>query len=300
MRGTDKSSIDYFKSWGFEFDLDGNGSNNDNAFYSSYVYGIARGKFDYAKGTYCEAYDEVRDYWLYEIKNLLNLGYDGIEIRLQAHGSMYSDYAYYGFNEPLMQAYIEKYGTDPRGEKKVSKETAYNIAILRGEFFMEFMRRAEEMVHSQGKTFGFHMRSAMLEDTMDGAMNTALHQMFCWAMPKIVIDWKAAVDLCDTITIKQNFSNNYRPQLIAPLTEYAKEKGVTVWITAYTQQFTNVDEYGVQIGEANVENLNNIAKDPNVYGVQIYEWDPTGARFQHAFGILKKKLNYIPRRLDEE
>jgi hypothetical protein len=165
---------------------------------------------------------------------------------------------------------------------------------------MEFMRRAEEMVHSQGKTFGFHMRSAMLEDTMDGAMNTALHQMFCWAMPKIVIDWKAAVDLCDTITIKQNFSNNYRPQLIAPLTEYAKEKGVTVWITAYTQQFTNVDEYGVQIGEANVENLNNIAKDPNVYGVQIYEWDPTGARFQHAFGILKKKLNYIPRRLDEE
>jgi hypothetical protein len=76
MRGTEKSSLDYFKSWGFEFDFDGNGSNYDRAYYSSYVYGIARGNFDYAKGTYCEAYDEVREYWLYEIENLLALGYD--------------------------------------------------------------------------------------------------------------------------------------------------------------------------------------------------------------------------------
>lgn len=299
MRGTERSSLDYFKSWGFEFDFDGNGSNYDRAYYSSYVYGIARGNFDYAKGTYCEAYDEVREYWLYEIENLLALGYDGIEIRLQAHSSMYSDYAYYGFNEPLMQAYIAKYGTDPREEKTVSKETAYNIACLRGEFFMDFMKRAEELVHGQGKIFGFQMRSAMLDSSMDVAMNTALHQMFCWAMPKIIFDWKEAADLCDTITIKQNFSNNYRPELIDTLTKYAKKNGIPVWITAYTQQFTNVDEYGVQIGEANVANFNKIAEDPNVYGVQIYEWDPKGARFQHAFNILKKELNYIPRRVIE-
>ena len=298
LRGYDKTALDYFESWGFEFDLEGYGMNNDSAFVNSYVYGIARGNFEYAKGTLCEAYDEVREYWLSEVKNLLNMGYDGIEIRLQAHSSMISDYAYYGFNEPMMQAYIEKYGTDPRDEATVSKETAYRIALLRGEFFMDFITEAEKLVHGAGKTFGFHMRSAMLDSSMDGAMKTSLHQMFCWAMPKIIIDWKQAVDLVDTVTIKQNFSNNYRPEMIAELTAYAKERDVQVWITAYTQQYTNVDEYGVQIGEANVGYFDQIAKDPNVYGVQIYEWDPNGGRFQHAFGILKKALNYIPRRVD--
>ena len=300
IRGTEPESLSYFASWGFEFDLDGNGSNSDSAYINSHVFGIARGHFEYAKGTYCEAYDEVRAHWLYEIQNLLLLGYDGIEIRLQAHSSMISDYAYYGFNEPMMEAFIEKYGYDPREEEKVSKETAYYIACLRGEYYMDFMREAESLVHSQGKVFGFHMRSAMIDTSMDAIMNTALHQCFCWAMPKIVINWREAVDLVDTITIKQNWSNNYNSEMIKELTDYAVSKNVKVWITAYTQQYTNVDEYGVQIGEANVDFFNQVALDPNVYGIQIYEWDPKGGRFQHAFGILKKELNYIPRRLTDE
>ena len=165
---------------------------------------------------------------------------------------------------------------------------------------MDFMREAEELVHSQGKVFGFHMRSAMIDTSMDTVMNTALHKCFCWAMPKIVINWREAVDLVDTITIKQNWSNNYNSAMIKELTDYAVSKNVKVWITAYTQQYTNVDEYGVQIGEANVDFFDQVALDPNVYGIQIYEWDPKGGRFQHAFGILKKELNYIPRRLTDE
>lgn len=295
IRGTEKDALKYFGAWGFEFDLDGNGSNSDSAYINSYLFGIARGHFKYAKGTYCEAYPEVQEYWLEEVQNLLNIGYDGIEIRLQAHGSMYADYAYYGFNEPLMEAYIEKYGEDPREEEEVSKETAYRIACLRGEFFMEFMTKASKMTHDAGKTFGCQMRSAMLDTSMSVIMNTALHQMFCWAMPKIVIDWKAAVELCDTITIKQNWANNYRADAVLKLTNYAVNRGVQVWVTAYTQQYTNVDEYGVQIGEANVGFFNTVARDPNVYGIQMYEWDPTGSRFQHAFGIIKEKLNYGPK-----
>ena len=208
---------------------------------------------------------------------------------------MYSDYAYYGFNEPLMEAFIEKYGYDPREEEKVSKETAYRIACLRGELYMDFMTAASEMTHAAGKTFGFHMRSAMIDDSMNVVMNTALHQLFCWAMPKIIVDWKQAIDLCDTVTIKQNWANNYDATKIKELTDYAVSRDVQIWITSYTQQFTNVDEYGVQIGEANVAFFNTVAKDKNVYGIQMYEWDPTGDRFQHAFNILKKKLNYIPR-----
>lgn len=235
IRGTEKDALKYFAAWGFEFDLDGIGVNNDSAYINSYLFGIARGNFKYAKGLLCEAYPEVREYWLSEVQNLLNLGYDGIEIRLQAHSSMIADYAYYGFNEPMMEAYIEKYGTDPREEEGVSKETAYRIACLRGEFFMDFMTEAFKMTHDAGKTFGFQMRSAMIDDSMDVVMNTSLHQMFCWAMPKIVVDWKAAVDGSDIVLIKDYVYGSYNSEVAKAIRQYATNAEKQVLIMAYEE-----------------------------------------------------------------
>lgn len=298
IQGTNAESLQYFESWGFEFDYMGTYVNNDQAYVNSYVYGIARGNFKYAKGTLCEAYPEVQAYWLSEVENLLTMGYDGIEVRLQSHSSMIADYASYGFNEPLMQAYINQYGEDPRAFDTVTKETAYRIACLRGDYFMQFMTAAAEMTHAKGKIFGFHMRSGMLDTSMDVIMNAALHQCFNWTMPKIVFDWKQAADLCETITIKQNFSNKYNSELIKELTDYAVSRGTQVWITAYTQQITYLDEDGVQVGEANVDNINKIAEDDNVYGVQLYEWDPRGNKFTHIIEKLKEQLNYIPREVE--
>ena len=298
LHGSDPTSLQYFESWGFEFDYLGNSVNDDTAYYSSYVYGIARGKFEYAKGTLCEAYPEVQEYWLSEVRNLLTMGYDGIEIRLMAHASMYADFANYGFNEPLMQMYMEIYGEDPRTFDTIDEQTAYRIACLRGDYFMEFATAAAEMTHAKGKTFGFHVRSSMLDTSMKGSMKTALHDMMCWAMPKIIINWKQAVDLCETVTVKQNFYNDYKPELIKELTTYAAERGVQVWITAYTVQYPNRDEEGMRIGEANVDNLNKIAADENVYGVQLYEFVPDGVHLQHIMEKLKEQLNYIPREVE--
>lgn len=298
VAGTDEKCLEYFESWGFEFDYNGTGVNADTSFINAYVYGIARGNFQYAKGALCEAYPEVREHWLNEIKYLLTMGYDGIEIRLQAHSFMISDYAYYGFNEPLMQAYIEKYGEDPRTFSSVSKETAYRIACLRGDYLLQFLTEAAEMTHAEGKLFGMQMRSGMIDTSMDKIMNRALHQCFCWAMPKVVLDWRAAVALCDTITIKENFSSDYDPDRIAELTAYAAARNIPVWITAYTLQHTYVDEDGIQIGQANTDFINQVAKDENVYGVQLYEWDWDGKKFQHAMQKLKEALNYIPREVE--
>ncbi len=298
---TDPESLNYFAGWGFDFDFCSTGVNHSLKFNNAYVYGVTRGHFQYAKGTLCEVYPEVRQAWLDEVESYLMMGYDGIEIRLANHSYMISDFAYYGFNEPIIEEYKKRYGEDPALSDTVSKETAYRIALIRGDSFMEFMTAASEMTHKAGKVFGFQMRSGMLDpDEMDRAMDTTYHQSFDTQAPKIIIsDWKAAVDLCDTITIKQNYANEYSSSLNRRLTDYAKSKDIQVWITAYTQQVTYVDEDGVQVGECNPGFFNAVGKDKNIYGIQLYEWDPKGARFRHAFQKIKEDQHYKPREVSD-
>lgn len=300
LAGSDPEALNYFQSWGFDFDYCSTGVNHSIHFNSAYVYGVARGKFAYAKGTLCEVYPEVQKAWLDEVESYLMMGYDGIELRLQNHSFMISDFAYYGFNEPIMQKYIELYGEDPRLSDTVSKETAYRIALIRGDAFMEFARAAAELTHSQGKIFGMQMRSGMLDPEMDEVMNTTLHQCFDTSQPKIVIrDWKALVDLCETITIKECFANEYSASLNRRLTEYAQSKNVKVWVSAYTQQAAYVDESGVQVGECNPGFFNAVGKDKYVDGIQLYEWDPTGKQFKHAFEKIKENQHYRPREVKD-
>lgn len=300
ISGTDINSLKYFESWGFDFDYCATGVNHSLKFNNAYVYGFARGHFQYAKGTPCELYPEVREAWLAEVESYLMMGYDGVEIRLQNHSFMISDFAYYGFNEPIIEEYIRRYGEDPTLSETVSKETAYRIAVIRGDSFMEFMKEASELVHAAGKIFGFQMRSGMLDPEMDEVLDTTYHECFDNSQPKIVIsDWKQAVDLCDTITIKQCYANEYSSALNRRLTEYACQKGIPVWVSAYTQQVTYVDEDGVQVGECNPAFFDAVGADPNIYGIQLYEWDPKGVRFLHAFEKIKEDQHYRPREVSD-
>ena len=300
ISGTDVNSLKYFQSWGFDFDYCATGVNHSVKFNTAYVYGFARGHFRYAKGTPCELYPEVREAWLAEVESYLMMGYDGVEIRLQNHSFMISDFAYYGFNEPIIEEYKRRYGEDPTLSDTVSKETAYRIAVIRGDSFMEFMKEASELVHNAGKIFGFQMRSGMLDPEMDEVLDTTYHECFDNSQPKIVIsDWKQAVDLCDTITIKQCYANEYSAALNRRLTEYASQKGIPVWVSAYTQQVTYVDDEGVQVGECNPAFFDAVGADPNIYGIQLYEWDPKGVRFLHAFEKIKEDQHYRPREVSE-
>src|SRR5690606_35993573 len=82
-----KEALDLFQFMGFEFEWHGVGHQgigwSDNP-----VFGIAVGKAEYMKGTPCEAYEEVRAYWIDNIRRLIEMGFDGIDIRLQNHSAM--------------------------------------------------------------------------------------------------------------------------------------------------------------------------------------------------------------------
>jgi len=84
-------------------------------------------------GTPCEAYPEVQEYWIEQVRRVLAMGFDGIDFRLQNHSGMVTDYVNYGYNEPIVRSYKEKYGIN------ILKDKADPLKIMqiRGDYFLE-------------------------------------------------------------------------------------------------------------------------------------------------------------------
>ncbi|MDO6605200.1 hypothetical protein [Arenibacter palladensis] len=241
-----------FKDWGFEFEFQGAGFWGDG-WVSNPVYGIAKGNRKYMGGTPCEAYPEVQDYWLDQVQRVMKMGFDGIDFRLQNHSGMVSDYVNYGYNEPIINRYKEKYGVDilkvPADPLKIMK--------IRGEFFLSFLEKAADIIHSSGKKIQVHLRHAHENPVLSDDFN----ELGFWAMPKILLDWKKTVDLADEVTIKHYYHGNYRPRMGDSIKTYASEKGKRVWVHNY---FTQGD--GV-----NYDFLKAIEKDKRIGGILMYE-----------------------------
>lgn len=249
-----KEAAKSFMDWGFEFGFQGTGHWGDG-WVSSPIYGIAKGKREYMAGTPCEAYPEVREYWLEQVKRVVQLGFDGIDFRLQNHSGMVSDYVNYGYNEPIVKSYMEKYGVD------ILKTEADPLKIMeiRGEYFLSFLEKAAEIIHASDKKMQVHLRHAHEELVLSDDFN----ELGFWAMPKIVLDWKKAIDLADEVTIKHYYHGDYRPGMADSIKSYASDGGKRVWVHNY---FTQGDGIAYDF-------LNAIEKDKRIGGVLLYEVD---------------------------
>ena len=243
-----------FDQWGFEFDWYGGGIWFGEGWHNESVYGIGRGKIMTMKGTHCEAYPEVRDYWLDQIETLIAMGYDGVDIRLQNHSGMVSDIASFGFNPPLIERYRESYGTDPTGEEF----DPLKMMAVRGQFFQEFLEDAAALLHQNGRTLQIHLRHAHQEPRFSADFN----ELGFWAMPKIWLeDWKGVVDLADEVTIKDYYWGKYDPDKAREIKEYARSKGKPVWIHNYIGQGDGIRK----------DFIGAVDRDPNISGILLYE-----------------------------
>lgn len=220
------NGAEHFSKWGFEF---GWVYDSEFAMYAnSAVYGIARGSIAYIPGGLCEAYEEVREYWLSQVRKWLEYGADGIDIRPQSHSTMAIDYTNYGYNEPIVERYQELYGVDIRnGEVDYLK-----LAAIRGDFFLEFLKEASELTHSFNAVFSTHLVASYESPTL----STDVFHVGHFTEPKFILDWQKVVDLCDEITIKDNTYSTYNAALAREIRSYAKEKGKVVWVHSYLQQ----------------------------------------------------------------
>lgn len=239
--------------WGFEFEWYGSGFWGPG-WQSTSAIGIAKGKLEWLKGTPCEAYPEVREYWLDWVKRCIGMGFDGVDIRLQSHSSMVSDYVEYGFNEPLIKAYRKVHGID-------ISETGpdpLELMAIRGQFFSQFVSEAAEALHAAGRKLQIHLRNCHEKPTLSSDFN----ELGFWAMPKVWLrDWRSLVDLADEVTIKDYHFNDYDPAVAGEIKRYTTLRGKRVWVHCYVSQGRELNE----------DYFAQVESDPDVAGVLIYE-----------------------------
>jgi hypothetical protein len=221
------------------------------------TFGLARGHEPYGRGCLCEAVPGVRRYWLERVRTLFDYGFDGVDIRLFSHCSGVPDYVNYGYNREILAEFRRRYGRDP-GQ---GKHDFMKIMRVRGEFFLRFLEAAKKLAKRRRKAFQVHLRNCMCRPSF-GAL---YHENGFWAMPKILPDWKRIVELSDAVIIGDNLCAHHfrgdKRRVALPIKRYAAKLGKEVWAYCFLQQGHSF----------NRPFLEDLAKDPHVHGLHLYE-----------------------------
>jgi len=148
--------------------------------------GFARGKNNYLSGIQEYSYPEVRSYCVELVKEALDSGCDGVDIRMNSHTESF-DWENYGFGGPIAAEYKKRYGKDITKDKfDRSKWRA-----LRGEYLTQALLEMSAFTRSRGKSF-----SIQLFGHLDRKSEEICKMEFYW-------DWKKwiASGFMDALTL---------------------------------------------------------------------------------------------------
>jgi len=162
--------------------------------------GFARGRNEYLPGALCEAYPEVRKFWLGMVKECIDAGVDGIDFRIAPHSTHTDDPFSYGFNEPIVEEYARRYSVN------ILKDD-YNpklLSDLRGEYYTDFLRSASKMIRAAGKKVQLHLEV----DRLRGDTPPSRYMSYPW---NITFDWQGWLNenLADEITLNSFAQSAY-------------------------------------------------------------------------------------------
>ena len=229
---SDSKAVENFTDYGFEFEYGTLGERGDG-WADCQVYGIAKGHDTYMRGALCEIYPDVREYWLSQIERLYAMGYDGICIRLEGYGAMVSDYENYGYNTLLVNRFKQECGID-----MLSEDFDYlELMSFRGKYFLEFLKEASILSHENGRTVGIELISAFESPELNDDLGGLCHAL----MPKICFDYKAAVELCDEVVLKDKLDGGYDATVASGIKAYASELGKKCYIFCHSD-YGNLQE----------------------------------------------------------
>ncbi|MEA1952411.1 MAG: hypothetical protein U9N87_13610 [Planctomycetota bacterium] len=113
----------------------------------------ARDGKTYFKGLISYAWPEARAFRLAQVKELLDLGADGIHCSTSAHCRHLPNVQqddFYGFEQPVVDEYKKLHGVDIRTAKDFDKEAWHKI---KGQFMNRLYRELAAECHGRGKQF---------------------------------------------------------------------------------------------------------------------------------------------------
>ncbi len=225
----------------------------DSGWKTTTLYGIARGKAEYQRGTFSEAYPEVREHWLKQIKKFIELGCDGVDLRMMCHSAGISDFTNYSYNQPIVDEYKKRYGVD------IAAEQADPIKLLklRGDFFMKFVRDAVKELHRHNLKLQMHVADYMEHPTLDAAFPSAGF----WAASQVIPDWKEVIKVVDEVSLKDYNWGTYDPYNAGGIKDAVAKLKKPLWIHCYMQQGHDLNQNFIAAVEA----------DNRVTGLMLYE-----------------------------
>lgn len=201
---------------------------------------VARGKDRSPVAALSPSFRESREWWLGLIKDCLDAGADGVELRVRNHHAPFA-WGEYGFEKPVRDAFLEKTGVDIWETDDFDKVLWRRI---RGEGYTEFCRAAKALVAGRGKTLGFHISpTENMDPELGGAMG-------------IHFDWRTWIEegLADSVTMKEVWPRTPLAESVLALT---RPNGVLTFFSPYANNIwlrpggEEVCDYWINSAKAN-------------------------------------------------
>ena len=112
---------------------------------------FARGKELFIAGALAPAYDEVHDFWLSHVRECLDAGVDGVDLRDAQHNRSLA-WEEYGFEPPVVEEYRRRHGEDDPARFDREKQ----VEII-SERYTDFYRKASRLIRGRGKRVQMHV-----------------------------------------------------------------------------------------------------------------------------------------------
>ena len=169
-----------FRDWGLIFDT-GRGQSvirldEPNASGRNGLIAFTRGRNEYLPGALCETEPEVQAYWLSCMREMLDVDVDGIDFRVENHGTHTDYYEAYGYNPAVLEACAQRGNSDPE-----------TVAEVRGEAYTQFLRDAKRLVSASGKQMRINLNIDWFRPDLPPARRLAYPA-------NIKYDWERWVD----------------------------------------------------------------------------------------------------------
>lgn len=241
---------------------------------SSTPIAVAVGASRYLSGAPSPVHPQVRDWWLHWIDTSIAAGADGVDLRVSNHIHS-ADWPAYGFEEPLVEAWRARHGTDPRQLHPGGADFRL-LQELRGEFYDLFVQAASERLRAAGRTLHTHVEASF----QPGNWHDELCTRFNWQ------GWIKA-GLVDGITLKSFVSPHHSIALQALQAARQCKQHIEVNGCPYLSTVLRRDQ------QSAIENLQFMLRDAvhaGMDGVILYENalvitgnPPTGIRQTHSW-----------------
>ncbi|NQU12261.1 hypothetical protein HQ590_15810 [bacterium] len=210
---------------------------------------FAAGKERSPIGRPSPSFPAVREYWLGWVRDILDAGADGVELRIRNH-SYHLAWAEFGFEPPVRDEFLRRYGVDLWQTDDFDR-VAWRK--LRGEGYTEFVRQARQLCTSRQKPLGLHVSPTLEMDPVAGA-----------AM-EIHWDWRTWLTegLADSVTLKEIWPKTDLAEEVLALT---RPRGIATIFCPYA-----ANSFRDPGGERVIADWIRLAREGGGDGYQFYE-----------------------------